>query len=80
MSVHAAHFQTDVTATDDQQRFGDIGKCECSGAIHHPLAADVECRRHGGHAACRHDAVVKRQFATLGDRCVVAFELQCGRV
>ena len=80
LRVNAAHLQADVAAANHQHGFGNVDQVQCTGAVHHPVAANVECRGHGGDTAGGQDAMIKRQLTALGDRIVITLQLQGGRV
>ncbi len=40
--VDGSHFQADVTAADNQQRFGNVGQLKRAGGIHHARSGQIE--------------------------------------
>ena len=59
--IDGAHLQADVAATDDEQRFRNVGQFERAGRIHDPRTADVEGRDPRRAGAAGQDAVVERE-------------------
>jgi len=59
--IDRAHFQANVSASDDQQPLRDVFEFEGSGGVHYAIITDVKNRRHGGLRAGGDDAMVEAE-------------------